>query len=975
MPKPFALWILTLLVVASVTQADERKPADDAARIDFFESRIRPVLVKHCYECHAVDSQEIKGGLVVDSAAGLLDGGDSGPALVKHQPAASPLLDALRYDGLEMPPAGKLPDNVIQDFERWIAMGAPDPRVRTSTAPRAATIDIEQGRQFWAFQRPQRHPAPQVKDQRWPRTSIDAFVLAQLEASDLQPVADADRGTLVRRIYYDLTGLPPSPAAFEAAINDLSVEALVDQLLDSPQFGVHWGRHWLDVARYADSNGSDFNATFHNAWRYRDYVVDAMNHDKPFDQFVREQLAGDLLPFDSDEQRAEQIIATGFLILGTKMLSERDKAKLQMDVVDEQINTVGSAFMGMTLGCARCHDHKFDPIPTRDYYALAGIFSSSRTLQGESQKYVSTWKRSDLPAEPALVAAVGQHEQRVREVAKRLADAKKQLQAAENHLNQLGAQANPLLVDDTAAKLVGRWKASTLVPSFIGKGYIHDDKEGKGQKSVSFELELPQTAAYEIRLSYTSGSSREKQVPVTIQHADGEASLTVDQTREPPIDGLFASLGRFRFSAGKPASVTITTAGTTGHVIVDAVQFVELDAEGQPVDATPPDTSQATRHARQEVDRVKTVIADLENQTKELNKQAPPPLPQAIAVAELDTIDDCEICVRGEHLNRGEKVPRGFLQVATVGPAPEIPSTQSGRRELADWIANPAHPLTGRVMVNRVWYHLLGEGLVRSVDNFGELGQRPTHPELLDELASRFVAPSREGGFAWSVKQLIREIMLSRTYQLSSASNEHAWNVDAENRLLWRAHRRRLPAEAIRDSMLFIGGVLDVSPGGSPVKGLGTLVNNNTPDAESYESQETARRSLYLPIIRNELPASLTVFDFADPDLVVGRRPVTNVPAQALLLMNSPFVMKSAELTSELLLQDAPRNAAELVANTYRRVLARQPTPDEVERAIAYLQPQQDGLATAEQAPLPTATQLSRFVHVLFASTEFRMLN
>ncbi|MEX0819397.1 MAG: DUF1553 domain-containing protein [Pirellulaceae bacterium] len=949
--------------------------AEDAKRLEFFETRIRPVLVEHCYECHSVGAKEVKGSLVVDSAAGLLKGGDSGTSLVPGEPDESLLLEAMRYESIEMPPAGRLPDKVIKDFEQWIAMGAPDPRAGDAGPVTHSKIDIEAGRKFWAFQPPQAHAPPPVADSQWPRSEIDAFVLARLEASGLKPATDADRGTLVRRLYYDLLGLPPTPEQVSQFINDPSsnsLETLVDQLLDSPQFGVHWGRHWLDVARYADSNGGDFNATFHNAWRYRDYVVSAMNNDKPFNQFVREQIAGDLLPYEADEQRAEQLIATGFLMVGTKMLSERDKEKLTMDVVDEQINTVGSAFMGLTLGCCRCHDHKFDPIPTQDYYALAGIFRSTRTLEGESQQYVSTWPRRDLPAKPEHVAAVEEHEAQTNALNKQLASAKKQLDAAEKSLQEVASGINSQVYDDPDAEVAGTWKASTYTSGYVGKGYIHDDNADKGEKSVEFALKPATTGRYEVRLSYTPGSGRANNVPITILHADGKTEVTLDQTKKPTIDNLFAAVGSFRFEEGRPGSVTISTTGTVGHVIVDAVALVEIDESGKPIVSEASRDTQAAEQAEAKVHKLKTDLASLDEQIKALEQRAPLPLPKAIAVDEFKEIGDCEICIRGEHRNRGEKIPRGFLQVALTGEPAEIPTSTSGRRELADWIADARHPLTARVIVNRVWYHLLGEGIVRSVDNFGELGERPTHPELLDELATRFVRPSGDQGFAWSVKRLVREIALSRTYQMNSAHDEAAWRADPENHLLWRANRRRLPAEAIRDSMLAISGQLELSPGGSPVAGLGTLVNNNSANADTYERKESARRSLYLPIIRNELPVSLTVFDFADPDLVVGKRPVTNVPAQALLLMNSPFVMNCAEQTAKQLLAIGTQTPEELVARTYQATLSREPTTSEVARAIDFL-----NLAggTADKAGDSATKRLTQLVHVLFASTEFRMLN
>ncbi|MCA9219235.1 MAG: DUF1553 domain-containing protein, partial [Planctomycetales bacterium] len=411
--------------------------------------------------------------------------------------------------------------------------------------------------------------------------------------------------------------------------------------------------------------------------------------------------------------------------------------------------------------------------------------------------------------------------------------------------------------------------------------------------------------------------------------------MSLDQSRKPPIDNLFASVGSFRFDSGQPASLTISTTGTKGYVIVDAVRLVEVDKAGKPVAIadSPENANAAVKQATANVETLKAELASLDEQIEAMEKNAPPPLPKAIAVEDFEEIGDCEICIRGEHRNRGDRVQRGFIQVALAGEAKQISDATSGRRELADWISSPQHPLTSRVIVNRVWYHLIGEGIVRSVDNFGELGERPTHPELLDYLATRFVRPISDGGFGWSIKRLVREITLSHVYQMASDHRESAWHADPENRLLWRANRRRLPAEAIRDSMLSISGQLDLSPGGSPVEGLGTLVTNNSADADTYERKETAKRSIYLPIIRNELPPTLTVFDFADPDLVVGKRPVTNVPAQALLMMNSPFVMNCAEQTATQLLAAAGRSPEQLIADTYQVTLSRNPTVAEVERA------------------------------------------
>ncbi|MCO6454560.1 MAG: DUF1553 domain-containing protein [Pirellulaceae bacterium] len=952
--------------------------AEDPGSPEFFEARIRPMLIKHCYECHSAESQELKGNLRVDSAAGLRRGGDSGPAVVPGKPEESPLLDALRYDGFEMPPAGRLPEAIVRDFEQWIKSGAVDPRPEAAdNAPPKVqqTIDLEAGRRFWAFRPVVRHERPVVRDSDWPASDIDAFVLARLEAAGLAPAPDADRRTLIRRLYFDVVGLPPTPEEVRAFVEDESegaIERVVDRLLGSREFGVHWGRHWLDVARYADSNGGDFNATFHDAWKYRDYVIRSVNEDKPFDQFVREQIAGDLLPAESDVQREEQLVATGFLMIGAKMLSERDKQKLTMDVVDEQVNTVGQAFLGLTLGCARCHDHKFDPIPTRDYYALAGIFRSTETLRGESQEYVSTWPRRALPAPREQVAALEAHEAAKKQLQAEIKQSRLRQDQLAKQVAALRAGERAVVVDNAQARLTGVWKASTFSPTFVGEGYIHDDQSEKGEKFAEFTLAVPATATYDVQLSYTVGGNRATNVPISIKHAEAEVEVQLNQRQQPPIDNLYASVGQFPFRQDQPAVVTIATRDTEGYVIVDAVRLVELDENGKPVIAEASEPSDEMKSAEEAQRQSAAELKQLEADLKQLEAAAPPPLPTAFAVTEAESIGDCEICVRGEHQNLGPKVPRGVLQVAASNDPPQFSPSESGRRELADWLASPDNPLTARVYVNRVWHHLLGRGIVASVDNFGQLGDRPTHPELLDRLAADFI---RDG---WSTRQLVRQIVLSRVYRLSSRHDEAAWNADPENRLLWRAHRRRLPAEAIRDGMLAISGRLDLSPGGSPVPGLGTLVTQNTSEQEKFAPAGSLRRSAYLPIIRAELPAILAVFDFADPDLVTGRRAVTNVPAQALLLLNSPFVMEQAEKAAAEV-QRAASDPRQQVVAAYERVLSRPPTDDELLRAEQFLQAAANEVA-AQNAAEGAGRQdrpepLAQLIHTLFASTEFRMLN
>ncbi|MCA9203781.1 MAG: DUF1553 domain-containing protein, partial [Planctomycetales bacterium] len=553
-----------------------------------------------------------------------------------------------------------------------------------------------------------------------------------------------------------------------------------------------------DLARYADSNGLDQNLTHYNAWRYRNYLIDAFNNDKPYDRFIVEQLAGDLLPYENDRQLTEQLVATGFLMVGPKQLSERDKEKLRMDVVDEQIDTTGRVFMGMTLGCARCHDHKFDPIPSRDYYGLAGIFRSTTTVDGIKlgNVFVSGWKVRPLPIEPAHAAALKEHEDS-------LASIETPLKQAREALKKLGqpskfprqvADLPGIVVDDREAEKQGDWKDSTYSPNYVGSGYIHDDRMGKGEKSVTFRPKLTAAGMYEVRISYAGSGGRSTRVPVTITHADGEDRVLVDQSKPASIEGLFHSLGQFRFESPEQAAVVIATDGTDdGYVIVDAVQFLPQGAAAAetPKDEAEPQDEADDAEKQRLAERRKTLeqqIKQLEADLAELKKQAPPPARMAMAAADIDEPTDFVQLIRGNHNRPGDPVPRGFLQVAMRSESDDVAITphQSGRLELAQWIASADNPLTTRVFANRVWHWLMGEGLVRSVDNFGHLGERPSHPELLDYLAARLVQQD------WSVKQLVREVVLSRTYRLASQHDAAAFDVDPENRLRWRYPRRRL---------------------------------------------------------------------------------------------------------------------------------------------------------------------------------------
>src|SRR5712691_4221388 len=551
---------------------------DEHAGIEFFEKMIRPVLVQHCYECHATDAKAIKGGLLLDSREGWRKGGDSGPVIVAGKPNESLLIKALRYeDGMEMPPKGKLSDEVIANFVKWVEMGAPDPRKSGLVKGIKPEIDIAAGKQFWCFQPITPPLIPAVKDVSWSTSEVDRFILAKLDAAGLRPVGDADRGTLLRRVTLDLIGLPPLPEELDAFAADASPDAferVVARLLSSPQFGERWGRHWLDLARFAESSGGGRSMIFPEAWRYRDYVIQSFNDDKPFDRFVLEQLAGDLLPADSPRQREEQLVATALLVLGPTNYEEQDKLLLEFDVVDEQLDTLGRAFLGMTLGCARCHDHKFDPIPTRDYYALAGIFRSTNLLLHDN---VSKWLEQPLPMSAELAEAVKQQDLAVAELKKqidaakaeekRLAYASKDGDPAESLIPRGPISAKDLpgiVLDDSQAKKVGRWVESQFNKNYIGDGYLHDDNN-KGQKTVTFTPEVPKVGMYEVRLAYSPGTNRATNVPIEILHLDGEFEGKINEREAPSIDHRFLSLGKFRFDESGQWYVSISNEDTDGH--------------------------------------------------------------------------------------------------------------------------------------------------------------------------------------------------------------------------------------------------------------------------------------------------------------------------------------------------------------------------------------------------------------------------
>ena len=926
--------VIALLVAATVLL-----PGLQAAEFDFFEKQIRPLFHKHCYECHSTEGGKAKGGLVLDSREGWVTGGDSGPAIVPGDPGASLLIRAVSYsDGdLKMPPKYRLSEGEQEALAKWVESGAPDPR-SGEVAKKTEEIDLAKGREFWSFQPVTNPGAPKVDtalDQGDPLGPIDRFVLNRLASEGIGQVGLAKPETLLRRLYFDLVGLPPTPEQLDEFLADTSPEAyarLVDRLLSSPQFGETWGRHWLDVARFAESSGGGRSLMFRNAWRYRDYVIDAFNRDKPFNEFILEQIAGDLLPKGTSAQQNERFVATGFLALGPHNYELQDKELLRMEVVDEQIETVGRAFLAMTIGCARCHDHKFDPIPTRDYYAMAGIFRSTQSLVPGN---VSGWVERSLSPSPEVQQKMEQHSKAMKEANTALKEARAQLQKIEVATGRVS-----VVVDNTQAEIIGDWMKSTSNKNFYGKNYIHDKGEGKGLKKVVFTAELQKAGEYEVRVGYTHGTNRSEKVPVTIPYAGGETTLFVNQREVPPINNNFKVLGRFQFEVGK-AAITVSNKGTSDVTIADAVMFVpllelntDLELEGR------------LTKLRGEVDR-------LAKRVETLKKTKPAASPKAMAVQDQKEVSDWHVHIRGGIRNKGPIVPRGFLQVASrrQEDAQAKIRAGSGRRELAEWIASGDNPLTRRVIVNRIWHYLMGQGLVRTTDNFGVMGEAPSHPELLDWLAGQFARDN------WSVKEMIRHIVLSRAYRLASVGESDGLAADPENRLLWRANRKRLTAEAIRDSILAISGQLSDQQGGYTIRKFSQY-------DWGYEF-DTIRRSVYVPLFRNTMMDVFETFDVANPNVVTGRRIETTLPTQALYLLNSPFVNEEAKRAGERIEQFGHTDA-ERVRLAYRLTLGREPSAFEAQVAMAFVS---DAVPSAKNRPW------AALAHSLISSIQFRYLD
>jgi hypothetical protein len=915
----FALAIPGLGGIAAVKAATPAGEPASSRGIEFFEKNVRPLLVEHCLECHSGESND--GGLSLGSRAGLLRGGDSGAAVVPGSAAESLLLAAVTYqhEVIQMPPEGRLADDEIAVLRRWIEMGLPDPRTDAASETVEPTgMTVDEGRQFWSFQPITEPPLPNVENQNWIRSPIDAFVLHQLEMSGLTPAPPADRRTLIRRVYFDLIGLPPTPREVHAFLDDDSPDAfakVVDRLLASPAYGVRWGRHWLDVARYADSNGLDENLAFGNAWRYRDYVIESFNEDKPFDRFLIEQLAGDLLP-DADR---ESITATAFLTLGAKVLAEPDREKLAMDTIDEQLDTVGKAFLGMTLGCVRCHDHKFDPLRQEDYYALAAIFKSTRTFADTNTGAIKHWYEHSF-ANEAELEELKKVDQRISE-AKKAASSFKSKQIAELRQQARDRAAEYLAVcvnfspDASLAEIEPLAQQAGLHPRILHHCRRH--------------LEFHRDTAPFDRWHQLAASGGHAAV---LEHFSNlfTAASSGSKGDNEKANGPSADVPAFDDSLIQAARQALKD--PSGFLAVPAKPEFAFDAE------TLSEYHELMRQAR-------------------LIESRAPDEPATMAVSEAETIAELPIHIRGSHLNLGDPVPRSFPAVMRFDDhSYRFPDDQSGRLQLARWMTDPRHPLTARVLVNRVWGWHFGTGLVSTTENFGVLGDRPSHPTLLDWLARHFVKSG------WSIKQLHRTLILSSTYQTRSRhpNRELLQTADPNNRLFSHTSVRRLEAEPIRDSVLFVTGTLERSLGGKtiPLRNRQFVFNHTSEDHTRYDSR---RRAVFLPIVRNNLYTFIAQFDYPDPTMPSGKRQTSVVAPQALLMLNSPLVMDAAENWSKQLLETYPTDA-ERIRSSYETAFSRPPSTSELRRGLAYI-------ATTEEQE--KRRRWLQFCQSLLASNEF----
>lgn len=867
--------LITLIILPATSEAEDLT----ADEVKFFETKIRPVLIRECYGCHSNQSGNVRGGLRLDTKELTAIGGGSGPAVVPGNLEESWLYNAITHQDYVMPPKRKLSQDIIDDFKQWIEMGATDPRVNQISELKSAITseDIQHAKEnFWSYQSPKQSQPPTVKDRQWARTTIDRHILSSLEASELKPADDAEAYQVLRRLKFDLVGLPPTPAEIKTfneqwqQNSDRAIADTTDKLLATPEYGERWGRHWLDVVRYAESTGREVNMTYPHAWRYRDYVIDSFTSDKPFDRFVQEQIAGDLLPVDTDEQWASNLVATTFLAIGPKNVNEQNPVQFAADVVDEQIDVTTRVFLATSVACARCHDHKFDAIPQTDYYALAGVFGNTTTYFGNVQSEYGSFSSAQAKQTSSLLV---------------------------------------LPIED---------------PNPYDKSYDRQELAALKQQ-MRDKLEEMQDLRRQRSRSDNTAESLRARLRLMNQLQDVSGKLGV------------------------------------------------VDANGKPIS-------------------------------------------YCMGVQETGEPTNERLLVRGEIDKPAQQIPRG-LPAVLCSTDVQIPKQKSGRLELAQWIGSDQNPMTARVMVNRIWQNMIGKGIVTSTENFGTTGQPPSHPELLDYLAIRFV----ESG--WSVKAIIKEIATSRVYRMQTTFDRESHEADPDNTLLWRANPRRLDAESIRDAMLQISGEIDLQrPRGSEVAkagyvrvqggrlgnlfssgqsmkavrqaardrlqgfgqrrtrgrmmsgdsgaGRGFFLGKSVKPSKPLDMEDAKFRSVYLPIVRDEEPRSLEVFDFADSSAIIGQRESSHTANQALYMMNNPFVLQQSAAFASRIADESSRPIQQ-IETAFLLAYSRPPTSEELSATVRFAR----DYASSTNARSSRSNTLQAICQGLFASAEFRFID
>ncbi len=1121
-----AALIVFLLAPSTLWAQDSNQQAAEFSdqQLEDFENKIRPLLVRHCYECHGPDADPPQGGLSLATRASALAGGDTGPAIVPGDPKASLLVDAINYgEYYAMPPSTKLPQEEIDVITNWVKSGAAWPRAEHGEdASRVKEFNLAERRDsHWCWQPLSPTAPPDVQDSAWVQDSLDRFILKRLEDANIRPASPADRRTLIRRAYFDLIGLPPSPQQVQDFVDDSSPEAfekVIDELLESPRFGERWARHWLDLARYAESYGHQYDYNMAHAYQYRDYLIRAFNEDVPYKQLIQEHIAGDLL----DEPRRhvtedynESILATAFWYLGQAKPSAVDSRANEADMIDDRIDTMSKTFLGLTVACARCHDHKFDAISTADYYSLAGFFQSSRrqlSMLDPGRKIEESFNTASQLADEGdeLVAELTERiiEQadstalsaylhaainvlRTTEDAAAIDDAIDRLAKEQSldcetlarlikvlssedvqarhhplhviHLaieakngvdiafaNEIASEArnavqreqtwleNSKLFADFSAGLPEGWFRTGFAfgTDESANGYGIDDHEAVasatgpvghsgaidsgryGQefygviRSPTFRLDDP-------RISYRlRGRNATIRLIIDSFFMDEHRDLLYAGARfqiEPSVAFGWQSQARdiknhlgamahieiidhgygsvavdeIRFSAAAPqkqsgvfdneltdpkrfsdqASLCELVAASLVDELEDSSSAVSSDlanwlCQDELLGMLIPRESAASCAGEGEVTRVVAQLKAWQTTIKQAAAKTPRPM-LAIGITD-GTGEDERVFIRGNHKTLGELAPRGFLSALAEKPF-DLP-TGSGRLQLAAAMTADDNPLTARVAVNRVWHHLFGRGLVASVDNFGALGAAPTHPELLDHLATDFMANGS------SIKQMIRKIALSRTYQMSSTVDGDADLLDPNNELWHRTLVRRLQGEAIRDSILQVSGELNTKMFGPPVSAhLTAFMTGRGRPRKSGPVDGEGRRTIYLAVRRNFMSPMMLAFDTPVPLHTTGRRNISNVPAQALIMMNSPFVNQQAQAWAKRLTQ-TPGTVAERVEQIYLESLGRPPLPAEVEKAEEFISSLAKDLKV-DEAEISNSVEIwEQYCHLVFNLKEFVFL-